>query len=559
MLKTKSLRFFALSVGVWGVCSVSAAAEPLGYLWKNGQKFSYEITVTVQTDDETITYQGITNYTVNTANAEQATVTYRGGLTESKKVKQTNRGRGGPFGPFGPRGFGGPPSFPSPFSRPSFAGKTQTTNKITITPRGETLAMEGDSQLPYLLGNVSLLPFESLPNNGQRQWSLDTGVSITEKGEDRRDRFGPFGPRGLFGGDEKQNVQAAGEVANYTIQSDNGDLVVVKKSYRLNTPQTGDNPAFDMTGAGTWTFDRKENVPNSYDMQFKLTVKSGNTSSVIPVTVKYDRISAEKIAAMEVAAKKKADDLAKAAADKKAMAEAPLTAQETSDALASLVSRDSASVQKTLDQLAAKSLPDPDPEIAAAIEQHLNSSNKAVSSAAHKALIKWSPDYALKKSLAKAYQGPGVLKSTGLVVESITPLYVGQIVQAQQPRHGSFWRAAKVKKLLPDGQVELGFLTWGKERDSATVTRRSIQLAPPELEQPDKPANMGTTKTATRTWSDVTGTFKIDASLINVIDGNVNLRRADGKTLSVPLNKLSEADQAFVNEQQSPENPFQLN
>ncbi len=554
---TATLRLIAMGASFSLIGSAVGNAQSLGYRWQTGQKFSYQIDVVVEGDDETIRYEGITNYTVNSASAAQATVTYSGGLKETKKVKQASRGPGGPFGP---RGFPGPPSIPSPFSRPTFAGKTQTTNKITITPLGATLAMQGESQLPYLLGNVSLLPFEALPKDNQRQWTLDTGVSITEKDEDRRDRFGPFGPRGPFGGSGERNVQSAGEVTNYSIQSETDDRVVIKKSYRLHTPSTGDNPAFDMTGDGTWTFDRKENVPDAYDMKFKLTIQSGNSSTILPISVKFNRISAEKIAELEAAAKKKADDLAKAAAEKKMLAETPLTAQEKREALASLSSRDAARIQATLGQLAAKSLPDPDPEIASAIQPHLNASNKAVASAAHGALVKWSPTYAKKKSLAKAYQGPGVLGSTGLVVESITPLYVGQLVQAQRPRQGSFWRTAKVKKLLPDGSVELAFLTWGKENahDVVAVSRRNIQLAPPELDQPDKPASLQTATTNSRTWSDATGKFQVDASFINLVDGKVNLRRADGRTLSVPLDKLSAADQLFVKQLEDAENPFTL-
>ncbi|TWU42961.1 hypothetical protein Q31b_19950 [Novipirellula aureliae] len=553
MVNLKHLGVFAMGAIVCCTCSVSARAASLGYQWKNGQRFSYQFEVTVEMDDETITYKGITHYTVNTVNAEQAIVTYRGGLNESKKMKQSNRG-----GPFGRRGFPGPPSIPSPFSRPTFAGKTQTTNKITITPSGETLAMQGDSQLPYLLGNVSLMPFERLPRDERREWTIDNGVSISETNEDRRNRFGPFGPGGPFGGNQDRNVQAAGEVANYTIQSENGDLVVIKKSYRLTTPQTGDNPAFDMTGNGTWTFDRKENVPHAFDMNIELTIKSGNSSVVLPISIKYDRISAEKIAEMEAAAKAKADAMAKAAAEKLALAKAPLTPQEKRDALASLSGRDAKNIQTTLGQLAAKSPEDPDPEMAAAIEQHIDNPDKAVSAAAQKALVKWSPSYALKKKLAKAYQGPGVLSSTGLVVESITPLFVGQLVQAQKPRYGSFWRAAKVKKLLPDGQVELAFLTWGKEDGAVAVARRNIQLAPPELDQPDKPANIDTLKSESRTWSDATGRFKTDAVFLSAADGTVNLRRSDGRTLSVPLEKLSEADQAFVKQLEDSENPFKL-
>jgi len=153
-------------------------------------------------------------------------------------------------------------------------------------------------------------------------------------------------------------------------------------------PQTEDNPAFQMIGTGTWTFDQKEHVPHALDMNYKLTVTQGNTSATIPISVKYTRISAAELAQIEAAAKQEAEERARAAAD-------------------------------------AKAPKDPDPEVVAAIEKLLDSENKGIASGAHAALLKWSPAYQLKKSLAKAYEGPAVLKSTGLAVESITPLYVG--------------------------------------------------------------------------------------------------------------------------------------
>ncbi|XZE44274.1 SHD1 domain-containing protein [Pirellulaceae bacterium SH467] len=49
-----------------------------------------------------------------------------------------------------------------------------------------------------------------------------------------------------------------------------------------------------------------------------------------------------------------------------------------------------------------------------------------------------------------------------------------------------------------------------------------------------------------REWSDSTGTYKIQASLIEVKDGIAFLKTNDGKTLKIPLTRLSEADQAFL-------------
>lgn len=181
-------------------------------------------------------------------------------------------------------------------------------------------------------------------------------------------------------------------------------------------------------------------------------------------------------------------------------------------------------------------------------------------------MAKWSPDYATKKKLEKEYQGPGAIKSTDLYVESTTPLFVGQIVQAQQPRRGSFWRAAKVKRLLPDGQVELVFLAWGKERDVAVVSRRNIQLAPPELDQPEsnepvlpkQELGPATASKDLRTWSDATGRFKVEAFFLEMEGTTVRLKRSDGRSMSIPLEKLSRQDQAHINTLQEADNPFQL-
>lgn len=49
-----------------------------------------------------------------------------------------------------------------------------------------------------------------------------------------------------------------------------------------------------------------------------------------------------------------------------------------------------------------------------------------------------------------------------------------------------------------------------------------------------------------RIWTDVTGKFKIEAKFGGVSGGQVKLLKTDGTETTVPLNKLSAADQAFV-------------
>ena len=55
-------------------------------------------------------------------------------------------------------------------------------------------------------------------------------------------------------------------------------------------------------------------------------------------------------------------------------------------------------------------------------------------------------------------------------------------------------------------------------------------------------------ETPTRTWNDATGTFSMEAQFLGVSDGKVNLKKADGKLVEIPLDKLSQEDRDFVAE-----------
>lgn len=63
-----------------------------------------------------------------------------------------------------------------------------------------------------------------------------------------------------------------------------------------------------------------------------------------------------------------------------------------------------------------------------------------------------------------------------------------------------------------------------------------------------------------RSWSDKTGKFNIEARLVKRDEGKVLLKRTDGSTVAVPIDKLSDADQTYLKEQESAaseeNNPF---
>ena len=45
-----------------------------------------------------------------------------------------------------------------------------------------------------------------------------------------------------------------------------------------------------------------------------------------------------------------------------------------------------------------------------------------------------------------------------------------------------------------------------------------------------------------RTWTDSTGKYKIDGEFVRLADGQVDIRRADGKLVRIPVDKLSDED-----------------
>ena len=71
----------------------------------------------------------------------------------------------------------------------------------------------------------------------------------------------------------------------------------------------------------------------------------------------------------------------------------------------------------------------------------------------------------------------------------------------------------------------------------------------------DRPAKRAGAKSAVqqpRTWTDAGGKHKIRASLVEVADGKVRLRRSDGTIIGVPIEKLSEADQKWLEKYAAP-------
>ena len=99
----------------------------------------------------------------------------------------------------------------------------------------------------------------------------------------------------------------------------------------------------------------------------------------------------------------------------------------------------------------------------------------------------------------------------------------------------------------------------GKGAMSSGGFSRGPKQSGPITDAPISPASGEPELGPSRSWSDKTGKFKIDARLVKQADGNVLLKRADGRTVAVPVDMLSSTDQTYLKERKekpSMDNPF---
>ena len=201
---TKPTRIFSFwLIAYLAMASVSFAQ--LKYSVKPKQVIPYQVTITADTPTSVQTMKGIIAFTGQQIEGQNLTIAYSGGLTKSSKAK--GRSSAGPGSRFGMRR-GGPPRPRSPFDQPDFRGLSQTKNTIVMANNGTIESMKGDSQLPFLLGNLSAMPFDLLPAGQKKEWQDGNGLTITS-GESNS-RFSRFGPRGPFSNNNEQKTKKGG-------------------------------------------------------------------------------------------------------------------------------------------------------------------------------------------------------------------------------------------------------------------------------------------------------------------------------------------------------------
>jgi hypothetical protein len=109
-------------------------------------------------------------------------------------------------------------------------------------------------------------------------------------------------------------------------------------------------------------------------------------------------------------------------------------------------------------------------------------------------------------------------------------------------------------------RVELALLYLDPEapKTAPEPAKTASAAAPAAPASAPSPAPSTTASPQYRVWKDSSGKFEIEATLVSFENGLVRLLRKDGKEISLPLSRLSEADQTFVEKSLSESsNPFE--
>ena len=142
----------------------------------------------------------------------------------------------------------------------------------------------------------------------------------------------------------------------------------------------------------------------------------------------------------------------------------------------------------------------------------------------------------------------GAMTLLALVLPSLLllPLRAGRVGQPTALIHPAATEQSPAEHPHGDGPAATG-----PDHRPPTAVAPSVMARPGATQSPSTdPSDEVTSKleSSLRTWTDRTGKYSIVATLVQVERGIVRLRKEDGRISSLPLKKLSEADQQLVRE-----------
>ena len=337
----------------------------LRYGWKKGQTYLYRVKISAERGDYTADFAGEITYTPNEIRSDGIELAVTGSLTRSDKTD-----------PDAQIIIIDSPS-PRFMGHPHLSYRTITPKaknaSLTVDVHGRVLQSEGNSQLPYLLGEQGALMIEPFSATNESTWAVTSDMGITV--------VTIYYPYYRYGAAKMHEGLAATEKTSYTMEGVNAKLITIAKHYELTTAEVvAGKPRVEARGDGKFTFDTELGVPSNLDFNMRITARERNKSEEIPVKLSYrlvDEVERAKIA--------------KAAADAKREKERPLDAKDVENAIADLTSGDAARISRAAKLCAEKAPPQENSKATQALESAmLTGKDVLVRTDAAKALKNWS-------------------------------------------------------------------------------------------------------------------------------------------------------------------------
>jgi hypothetical protein len=287
---------------------------PLRYRWNGGGAFVYKVRVEADEADCRVVWEGNCTYTVTrnarrgvpapaAARAETFTVTADGELSRKREPRE-----GVPF----PRG---PEALMPMLPRPALPAEER--DEVEMDASGRVLNKVGGAPLPLLLGDLSQLVIDPLPEPGQKAREVNDVCTLAESGDfglglPMGPRLGGFGPPGVPPPPRERPARpgpvglppAAYQANERTVTTRGaaaGDTAVVHKRYELKSEAVpGFPPRVQLTGEGPITFDVKAGMPKALEFKGVLTAATAHPPTRIPFTLTYRLLEgAERARAVE--------------------------------------------------------------------------------------------------------------------------------------------------------------------------------------------------------------------------------------------------------------------
>jgi hypothetical protein len=343
--------------------ATSTLLKKLHYDWRKGQTYVYRVRVIGERGNDTENRTGEVTYKVKSTQlgeiqlAMNSNMKYEAAANPRRYVLLPGRHVG-------------------------FLSNADGAKEVTITidPHGRLLESKGEAPLPYLLGDLSELIVEPLPQAEQASWTIsgDPGVAVVSL----QYPFWRFSRPGF-----REGVPAA-EKTVYTVLEGSDKLITIAKHYEMSSAATlAGKPRIEATGDGKLKFDTERGVFASLDFDIRVTVRDSNKTEETPLHITYRLLSEQDIAEAARDAQRAAEEAKKAKLEKAR----PLTDKEIETALADLTSDDAERITNSAKLLAEKKPQNADPKIAKALESiMLKSENVRHRTDAATALKNWS-------------------------------------------------------------------------------------------------------------------------------------------------------------------------